>query len=237
MVDFFGNQLPSSKNVQQSLLNASTISQGFSQDRGNEFFQTHYNNQFNNGVPGSNGFPLKTVNLAVVNGSLSGSTLTDYVENERAYHFGNDSQRVFNATAHARVKIDLPIGNIVFRVQVASLDSHFMPSSGSSDKKIARFSNIRSSEKVTKAPNFNTRGNMDNVSGGYFDVQGQIQSSVEGGPPPFNSVNHIPFYLLLKVFFTRNFIYLEQMQAENTVLATVITLSIHSYLLFQLWLI
>lgn len=192
MVDVLGMQVPSNSQVQQSLLNARTISQGFSQNHGDDFFQIHYNNQFNNGVSGSNGFPLKTVNLAVVNGSLSGSTLTDYVEDERAYHFGNDSQRVFNATAHARVKIDLPIGNIVFRVQVASLDSHFMPSSGSSDKKIARFSNIRSSEKVTKAPNFNNRGNMDNVSGGYFDVQGQIQSSVEGGPPPFNTVNHIP---------------------------------------------
>jgi len=56
--------------VGQEWLNARTISQGFTLNRGHPYFQQYYNNLYNNGLSGSNGYPQNLRKIAIVNGSL-----------------------------------------------------------------------------------------------------------------------------------------------------------------------
>jgi hypothetical protein len=168
--------------VNQDLLNAQTTTQGMLLNRGNTIFQEHYNRQFANGLPNSDGYPVNLRKLAMVNGSLSGSKESLTSNGQPTYTFANDNEKVLNLRGFQRVNISLPVGSITFRVHIASLEANFLPSSGSGNTQIARFKKLLT-DRTTKAPNYNPRGNMDNVPGGYFGAQNEIASPVQNTSP------------------------------------------------------
>lgn len=168
--------------VNQTFLNAQTTSQGMPINRGNSIFQQHYNNQFTNGLVNSNGWPMNLRKISLVNGSLSGSKQTQTSNGEPFYTFANDNEKVLNLRGFQRVNISSPIGSITFRIHIASLEANFLPASGSGETKIARFKKLFT-DRTTKAPNYNPRGNMDNVPGGYFGAQSEIANPTQNSSP------------------------------------------------------
>ncbi|KEZ92737.1 lipase family protein [Nonlabens ulvanivorans] len=187
---YSGLPYPDESQVIDELLDARTILQGFNEDRGSSYFQTHYNNQNVNGVSGSNGFPVKSINLSLINGSLSGSKLTDLQTQQGQLTYANDGEKVLGIKTFARVRINLPLGNIVFRTHIATLDSHFMPSNGNSNR-IAKFYKIPQNH-ITSATNSNDRGVMDNVPGGYFGAQQDLADAVLDGDNPVSLDTRFP---------------------------------------------
>lgn len=168
--------------VNQNFLNAQTTSQGMPNNRGNSFFQRHYNNQFSNGLTNSNGWPMNLRKISLVNGSLSGSKETITSNGQPFYNFANDNEKVLNLRGFQRVNISSPFGSITFRIHIASLEANFLPTSGSGDTKIARFKKLFN-DRTTKAPNYNPRGNMDNVPGGHFGAQSEIANPTQNTNP------------------------------------------------------
>lgn len=168
--------------VNQNFLNAQTTSQGMPINRGNTIFQQHYNNQFTNGLTNSNGWPMNLRKISLVNGSLSGSKQTITTNGQPYYSFANDNEKVLNLRGFQRVNISTPLGSVTFRIHIASLEANFLPSSGSGDTKIARFKKLFN-DRTTKSPNYNPRGNMDNVPGGYFGAQSEIANPTQNTSP------------------------------------------------------
>ena len=101
---------------------------------------------------------------------------------EPFYTFANDNEKVLNLRGFQRVNISSPFGSITFRIHIASLEANFLPSSGSGETKIARFKKLFT-DRTTKAPNYNPRGNMDNVPGGYFGAQKEIANPTQNTSP------------------------------------------------------
>lgn len=169
--------------VNTNLLNTQTISQNMPINRGNPIFQKHYDSQRNNGINGSNGWPQYLRKIALVNGSLTGSKETQTLQGEPFIPFANNGEKVLNLRGFQRVNINLPwpLGSITFRVHIASLESQLMPSFGS-ENQIARFKKLLT-DKTTKAPNINSRGNMDNAPGGFFDAQADISEATTSQDP------------------------------------------------------
>lgn len=167
--------VPLLRTVDQSLLNARTISQGFSTNSGSTFFQNFYNNQFSNGLPNSKGYPMNLRKIALVNGSLTGSKT------------GSDSQQTMNIRGFA--DICLPF---CFKVHAASMEVYTMPIFGNTST-IARFKSAFT-DKNTFAPNLNSRGNMDIIPGGYFDSYNQLHNSIMGQSGPTTNFA-IPFHI------------------------------------------
>lgn len=156
-----------------SSLNSQTISQNMPTNRGSSFFQQHYNNQFNNGVPNSKGWPVNLRKIAMTNGSLTGSKETVLASGNSGSNFATDGEKVINIRGFQRVSISLPFGmSITWRTHIASLESMFMPSTGN-NARICRFKKLFD-DKTTIAVNYNSRGVMDNVPGGYFKAQGMV---------------------------------------------------------------
>ena len=190
---FSSNPLTTDYHIAEpSMLNGQTTSSGLSMDRGNSMFQEHYNRQSNNGITGSNGWPMNLRKIAVVNGSLTGSKKTQAINGEPLPTFAKDGEKVLNIRGFQRVHINLPFGSITFYVHIASLESHFMPKTGET-KRISRFKK-HWDDKTTNVTNINGRGVMDNVPGGFFDSQGQIAGpalaqNVVPGNNQFNSYN------------------------------------------------
>ena len=88
---------------------------------------------------------------------------------------------ILNLRGFARVEVKFLIGNYVFRVHTASLESQNMPSTGY-NARIARFKR-GPKDKTTLCVNANSRGVMDNVPGGFYDAQKQIlESSIKNDP-------------------------------------------------------
>lgn len=151
-------------------LNGKVASQGFPSDDGSFYYRTYYNNQEDNGLPNSHGYPQNLRKIALVNGSLTGKTI------------GHNSENVLNIRGFQRVDIDFLIGSITFDVHIASLESYFMPSFGSGYEKVARFK--AGFEDIDHyALNINSRDNMDIVPGGWFPAQNDIAKSVLGTSP------------------------------------------------------
>ncbi len=192
--------------VDQNYLNAQTISQGMPINRGNSFFQQLYNNQNSNGLPGSNGWPLNLRKIALVNGSLSGSKETLTLNGQPFYTFANNNEKVLNLRGFQRVNINLPIGSITFRIHIASLEANFLPANGSGFTQIARFKKLFN-DRTTRSPNYNIRGNMDNIPGGYFGAQNEIVVSTQGtNPVPGTNLSSISNWSTSN-FSINNFLY------------------------------
>jgi hypothetical protein len=155
--------------VNQNFLNAQTTTQGMSQNRGNSFFQQHYNNQNTNGLPNSDGWPLNCRKIAVINGSLSGSKDTQLINGQSFAPFAQDGSMVINMRGFQKIRI---FGTTLGKIHIASLESYFMPKLGRNGR-ISRFKR-GFDDRTTNAPNNNLRGVMDNVPGGFFNAQEQI---------------------------------------------------------------
>jgi hypothetical protein len=163
--------------VNQSLLNGRTTSQGYSTNSGSPFYQRFYNNQFNNGLPNSKGYPMNLRKIAMTNGSLTG------------VKSGFDSQQTMNI----RGFMDICVLFLCAKVHAASMEIFTLPSTGNTSR-IARFKQGKDFDKTTIAPNINSRGNMDVVPGGYFNSYEKIHNSIiakSGGTTYFA----IPFYI------------------------------------------
>lgn len=172
----FHNENNGNYNVaEQNTLNAQTISQGFSINRGDNFFIQHYNAQNSNGLPNSGGWPVNLRKIALVNGSLSGSKEAQDFTGIQINSFENDNSLILNLRGFARVRVNHLIGNSVFRVHTASLEVLNMPSIGTNSR-ISRFKR-GPYDKTTQCFNSNIRGVMDNVPGGFYDAQKQILDS------------------------------------------------------------
>ncbi|WP_084205813.1 T9SS type A sorting domain-containing protein [Psychroserpens mesophilus] len=172
----FHRDVPNLHTINENNLNGKVASQGFPSDDGSFYYRNYYNNQENNGLPNSHGYPQNLRKIALVNGSLTGKTI------------GYNSENVLNIRGFQRVDIDLLFGSITFDVHIASLESYFMPSFGSGYKKIARFKKAPSTEIIHKSPNINSRDNMDIVPGGWFGGQNDIAKSILS-TYPINSSN------------------------------------------------
>lgn len=182
-VTLFGTTFPVNNYhlVDQNYLNAQTASQGLPLDRGNSYFQQHYNNQNSNGLPNSHGWPVNLRKIALVNGSLSGSKAAVALNGQQFTPFANDGEKVLNLRGFQRITIPLLIGQITMRVHIASLEVNYMPLVGN-ESRIARLKK-HFDDKTTKATNINSRGNMDNVPGGFLDAQNLIAGPILGKDP------------------------------------------------------
>lgn len=169
-------QGPDETTVNASYLNGSTISQGMPTNSGNPFYQSHYNNQFNNGVPNSKGFPQNLRKIAIVNGSLSGKI------------FGGNLENMLDVRGIQRVCVKpaswFGIGggpSYCFTIKLAEMQAWTLPASSVNDR-IAYFDKIVGAGKHTNTTNFNNRGNMDIVAGGKTDIAAVINASITGRP-------------------------------------------------------
>lgn len=170
---------PQSSLVSQEWLDGRTVSQGFSVDRGHPFFIEYYDHLYGNGLQGSRGYPQNLRKIAMVNGSLMGSKTfenpfvsggTDLSGTTASDNYSSQSSKVFKMEGNANV-----IGHIT------TLENYFMPATGNYHK-IAYFKKKKFlgwdyyQRYIT---NNNSRGNMDNVSGGWYPTQQELAHSVE----------------------------------------------------------
>ncbi|SED15423.1 Por secretion system C-terminal sorting domain-containing protein [Tenacibaculum sp. MAR_2009_124] len=182
--DFADNQLGSAGAKQQlieqyngtsgSYLNARTVSQGYSYSRGAPFFKNFYNSLFNNGLPGSKGYPQNLRKISLVNGSLKGSRAYENPFTGNANDaFANHSQQAVNLRAFQRI--------ITATVHIGSIETYFLPNT-SGYGKISRFKKGFNDTSIYTTNN-NSRGNMDNVPGGWFPGQYELAAPVVGTSP------------------------------------------------------
>ncbi|MFT7666346.1 MAG: hypothetical protein ACI9O8_000679 [Patiriisocius sp.] len=168
-------------NVHQLFLNGRTISQGFSETRGHPFYTKYYDNLFNNGLPGSNGYPQNTRSIALVNGSLQGVKNFDSPTTENIGSFVNDGQIALNIRAFQTICAPWPFQNNCWDIHIGSLESYTMPSFGVNSK-ISRYKNFFDDDAKFLYNN-NNRGSMDNVAGGYFNGYNQLADPIDGTDP------------------------------------------------------
>ena len=160
-------------NADPNFQNAQTTSQGLIENRGNTFFQEHYNKQNSNGLANSHGWPQNLRKIALVNGSLTGSKKAQKLNGEPLADFASDGELVLSIRGFQKIKV---FGVTVGTVHVASIESRFLPKS-STPIKISRFHKA-DKDRAVYAGNINNRGNMDNVPGGFYDAQDQLRKSV-----------------------------------------------------------
>jgi hypothetical protein len=141
-------------------MNGRTISQGFSSNGGSSFYQTYYNNQFNNGLPNSKGYPMNLRKISLVNGSLSGLS------------FGTNSQKVLD--------LDGFVNHPLFTLVVGRVSAWTLPAYNNSGNVSELFEFGKGVSKPPMVTNYNARGNMDIVPGGSLNGYDQIAESVLG---------------------------------------------------------
>ncbi len=166
--------IPNVSAVINANLSGETTTMGMSTNRGNPYFQYHYNNQFNNGLPNSKGYPMNLRKIAIVNGSLSGVTT------------GTASEKILDIKAIQRACFQ-PFSiagwspSICNTIKLSDIEAYNMPNP-SGYAKIAYFDKIIGSGKHTNASNLNIRGNMDTVPGGTYGATGDISTGITGIP-------------------------------------------------------
>jgi hypothetical protein len=162
-----------SPNLNNSYSNASTTSQGMSTNEGNPYFKEHYNNQFNSGLPNSNGFPMNLRKLSIINGSLTGET------------FGNGYEKMLDVRLFKKICL---INWNIFGWQVSSCfttklfqaESYSMPDTNN----LVAYKMKGGDSKEFNASANSIRGNLDNLPGGSIDATGLLHSSITGEPIP-----------------------------------------------------
>jgi len=163
-------------------LDGRTVSQGFSQNNGRPIFINYYNNLFNNGLPGSHGYPQNLRKVAMVNGSLTGSkAFLNPFENGGYEEFGTPYNDQYANHGAKSLKIE-GFANIIGHM--LTVESYFMPNTGDNHK-IAYFKkkNIIWQYYDRYISNLNSRGNMDNIPGGWFPTQAVLAESIVESTP------------------------------------------------------
>ncbi len=168
-------------NADPNQLNSQTVSQNMPINRGNSMFQQHYINDSNNGVANSKGWPINLRKIAMTNGSLTGSKETALPSGTPGPTFAADGERVLNLRGFQRVNIVTPLGSITWRTQIASLETFFLPTTGNTAR-ICRFKK-HFDDRTTNAPNYNSRGVMDNVPGGFLNAQALVFNDATANDP------------------------------------------------------
>jgi len=173
----FGTEIPVTTG-----LDGRTISQGYSVNRGASFFQIFYNNVFSNGLLGSKGYPLNLRKIALVNGAMNASRNYESIHEEIPNDiFPNHSEQTLNIRGFQEVDLLLATADI----HIASLETFALPNY-TSYSKISRFKKLFNDTSIYMTNN-NSRGNMDNASGGWFDSNYQVAAPVlEGSPHNIN---------------------------------------------------
>ena len=190
-------QMDGSTTVNYSKINGKTRSQGFNSESGHPFFKRYYNNMFRNGLPNSKGYPQQTRNISLVNGSLSGSKSFYNPFSRRQDYFLGNSVKGANIRSFQRLCFIWCI-----RIHVGSFEAHSMPAFNRTGK-ISRFKRGFSDRSIYTR-NINSRGNLDNIPGGFFqgfnevlkENQNRIEPWFEGGFVSFDFLKNI-----LKGFF------------------------------------
>jgi hypothetical protein len=162
--------------IDSSYLNGSTISQGMPTNSGNPYFQTHFNNQFTNGLPNSKGFPMNLRKIAIVNGSLSG------VRSQ-----GNDNDlmlddRLFTQACYKPFSVFGWSPSICYTTKLATIQSRLLPASGN-NAEVASIKKFTLAGQYTSITNINNRGNLDLVPGSLINATEIIHSSITGTNP------------------------------------------------------
>lgn len=173
---------PQSTTVGQEWLKARTVSQGYNENRGHPFFKQYYDGLYGNGVSGSKGYPQNLRKIAIVNGSLTNSRAfanpfeqggTDFTT-PYSDSYSNNGAQVFKMEGDANV-----IGHII------TMETYFMPTSGTNHKiayyKQKKFLGWNYHDRFIT--NNNSRGNMDNIPGGWFPTQRDLTYSIENSTP------------------------------------------------------
>jgi hypothetical protein len=173
-IPLFQQWFPDVTSVINSNLSGQTTTMGMNSNSGNPYFQAHYNNQSNNGLPNSKGYPMNLRKIAIVNGSLTGVTT------------GSDSEKILDIKAIQRVCFQ-PFSifgwspSICNSIKLTDIEAYNMPSSGGYSK-VAYFDKIIGAGKHTNASNLNIRGNMDTVPGGLYGGTNDISTGITGIP-------------------------------------------------------
>lgn len=160
-----------------SYLNGRTVSQGFSSNSGAPFYKRYYDNLFKNGLPGSKGYPTKLRKIAIVNGSLTGSKSYDNPFVRKNDNYAGDSQLVLNLQGFSKRTLQRPAV-----VNLAGLEANFMPNYGRTGR-LLRFFKLGSRTEIFNVTNRNSRGNMDNVPGGWSPTQWDLAEPTLAGTP------------------------------------------------------
>lgn len=149
-------------------LDGRTVSQGFNGNRGAPFFKRYYDNLFKNGKSGSNGYPMELRKIAIVNGSLTGSKAYDNPFIKKNDNYAGDNGLVLNMQAFSNRTLERPAA-----INLAGLEANFMPAYGRTGRLLRSFSLGKRTE-IFNVTNRNSRGNMDNIPGGWFPSQNDL---------------------------------------------------------------
>jgi len=196
--DFWDNQLGSAAARQQLIeqyssrngtqldqywLDGRTISQGFSVNKGRPIYINYYNHLYNNGLPGSNGYPQNLRKIALINGSLFNKTLFDNPFQSGSTELsGSTIPENFGPNGVQTLKIE-GFGNVIGHL--ATMETYFMPANGNNHK-ISYFKSkglFGWNYFDRFVTNHNSRGNMDNIPGGWFPSQRELAYSIENSVP------------------------------------------------------
>ena len=148
---------------------ASTTSQGMTINKGNPLFQEHYNNQFGNGLPNSNGFPMNLRKLAIVNGSLSGET------------FGSGYEKILDVRLFKQNCLfnfnyfGWNLTGVCYTHKLFEAESYTTPITSNL---VAHNKEFNASPTDFYASARGVRGILDNVPGGSIDATGELHKSI-----------------------------------------------------------
>ncbi len=170
-------------NLNSYFLDGRTISQGFNVNRGRPIYINYYNHLYNNGLPGSNGYPLNLRKIALVNGSLTNSRgFVNPFEPGSTAITQNPYNDLFATHGIQSFKIE---GDGNGLGHITTMETYIMPDSGNNHKVsfFKKYSLGRWYYYDGFMTNTNSRGNMDNVPGGWFPTQRTLAKSIENSVP------------------------------------------------------
>lgn len=163
----------SGNQINQNWLDAKTISQGYSSERGSPFFINFYNNLFNNGLTNSSGYPQNLRKISLINGSLEGNKRFENPWSGNLDYYLSEGEIGFNARAFQ----DILFGSI----HIASLEAFAAPNF-QNNSKISRYKRTFN-DKSKYMTNSNSRGSLDQIPGGWFPGFQEMAEPIEGSDP------------------------------------------------------
>lgn len=163
-------------NPKPDYLNGRTVSQGYSQNAGSAFFQQYYNNQFSNGLPGSNGYPMNLRKITLVNGSVTGKT-SAVLRDGTIGNYGNPGDQALNVRAFISLAGS---GSILAGATEGYNMAAYNQTGQLSRYKYKPDIQNGSFDIQPSTRNLNSRGSMDVAPGGYTTTWNDLNSGITG---------------------------------------------------------